>query len=109
MTAMARTTEEEAIHKRVSAKTVTMVEAKTRLAEWVRSAESGDPVVITRHGKAVVALVSADELERLAALRAAGPGAGLVSVAGGWDGSEELVAHLAEHQRSAARTAPDLD
>jgi len=50
-----------------------------------RKAEAGDPVVITRHGKPVVALVPAAELEQLERLRAAGPEGGLASLAGGWE------------------------
>jgi len=88
---------------------VTMVEAKTHLADWVRAAEGGKPVVITRHGKPVAALVAVEELERLRALRAAGPSAGLISVAGGWDDSEELVEILARHRRSPARETPELE
>jgi prevent-host-death family protein len=86
-----------------------MVEAKTHLADWVRTAESGRPVVITRHGKPVAALIAVEELERLRALRAAGPSMGLISVAGGWDGSEELAEILARHRRSPSRTVPELE
>ena len=39
----------------------------------MRKAEAGDPVVITRHGKAVVALVRADRLQQLERLSSAGP------------------------------------
>jgi antitoxin (DNA-binding transcriptional repressor) of toxin-antitoxin stability system len=53
--------------------------------------EAGGTVLITRHGKPVAALVRAEELETLERLRAAGPEAGLASLAGGWEDSEEIV------------------
>ena len=80
-----------------------VAEAKAHFAECLRSAEKGDSVVITRHGKPVAAMVRAEELERLERLRAAGPQAGLASVAGGWEGSEDLVEILLRQRRSAPR------
>ena len=73
------------------ARNVSLAEAKAKLSECVRDAERGDFIVITRHGKAVAGLVGAAELERLELLRAAGPEGGLASLAGGWEGSEELA------------------
>jgi prevent-host-death family protein len=90
------------------ATTVSAAKAKAEFAEYVRKAEAGDPVVITRHGKAVVALVPAHHLEQFQRLRAAGPSAGLVGLAGGWRGSEELVRLLAGSRRSKARRVPRL-
>lgn len=86
-----------------------MVEAKANFSEAVREAERGEPVIITRHGKPVVALVDAAEMPRWKALRAAGPKAGLVSVAGGWKGSEELADILARSRRTSKRRTIDLD
>lgn len=88
---------------------ITASEAKANLAEWLRIAQRGDPVVITRHGHAVAALVPAEDLDQLARLRAAGPEAGLIGLVGGWEGSEELVQRLAEQRRSSPRSATDLD
>jgi prevent-host-death family protein len=88
------------------ATTVSAAKAKAELAECIRRAEAGDPVLITRHGKAVVALVSADRLQQLERLRSAGPAAGLAGVVGGWRGSEELVRHLAGSRRTRARRVP---
>jgi prevent-host-death family protein len=79
---------------------------KAEFAECVRKAEAGDAVVITRHGRAVAALVPADRLEQLERLRAAGPEAGLAGLAGGWKGSEDLVAAIASVRRSRARRLP---
>ena len=78
----------------------TIVEAKNHFSDCVRSAESGNPVVITRHGRPVAAVVAADDLRRIEALRAAGPDAGLAGLAGGWEGSEELAEALAASHRT---------
>jgi prevent-host-death family protein len=90
------------------ATTVSAAKAKAEFAECMRKAEAGDPVVITRHGKAVVALVRADRLQQLERLRSASPAAGLASLAGGWRDSEELVRLLAGSRRSKARRVPRI-
>jgi prevent-host-death family protein len=41
--------------------TVGLYEAKTRLSELIRDAETGQDVVITRHGKPAVRLVAVTE------------------------------------------------
>jgi prevent-host-death family protein len=92
----------------IVATTVTAAKAKAEFAECIRKAEAGDPVVITRHGKAVVALVRADRLQQLERLRSASPASGLAGLAGGWRGSEELVRLLAGSRRSKARRVPRL-
>lgn len=81
------------------ARNISLAEAKAKLSECIREAERGEPVVITRYGKPVAALVGAEELERLDRLRAAGPGAGLAGLAGGWEGSEELADALDRRSR----------
>jgi prevent-host-death family protein len=90
------------------ATTMSAAKAKAEFAECMRKAEAGDAVVITRHGKAVVALVRADHLQQLERLRSAGPAAGLAGLAGGWRGSEELVRILDGSPRTKARRAPRL-
>ena len=85
------------------ATTVSAAKAKAEFAECIRKAEAGEPVVITRHGKAVVALVRADRLQQFERLRSAEPAAGLVGLAGGWRGSSELVRILAGSRRSKTR------
>ncbi len=89
------------------AKQVTIAEARDQLSAHVRSAEHGTPVVITRRGRAVAAIVAAEEYQRIERLRAAGPQAGLAGVAGGWEGSEELVRELDARRRSPPRHARD--
>jgi len=81
------------------ARNISLAEAKAKLSECIQEAERGEPVVITRYGKPVAALVGAEELERLDRLRAAGPGAGLAGLAGGWEGSEELADALDRRSR----------
>jgi prevent-host-death family protein len=85
------------------ARSISVAEMKAHFADWVRMAEAGDSVVITRHGKPVVALIPAAEMEQLARLKAAGPEKGLASLAGGWEGSEELVERIFEVRRSGPR------
>lgn len=84
-------------------KTLTTAEAKARFSEAVREAEDGSPIVITRHGRPVAALVRAEDVETLERLRAAGPEGGLASVAGGWEGSDELADLLLGYRRVGSR------
>ncbi len=83
--------------------TFSVAEAKARLAACIRRAEEGSSVIITRHGKPVAALVRAGDLEVLERLRAAGPEGGLASMAGGWEGSDELVELTAASGRGGSR------
>ena len=82
---------------------LSVAEAKARFSDCVRAAEAGEAVVITRHGRPVVALIPAGELAQIVRLRAAGPETGLAGLAGGWKGSEELVATVTHVRRSAGR------
>ena len=91
------------------AKGRSLSEVKARLSKYVRSAEHGEPVVITRHGEAVAAIVGAQELDTLQRLRSAGPEGGLMSVAGGWTDSEDLVRILESSPRAGSRSGPSLD
>jgi prevent-host-death family protein len=85
-------------------KDFSVAEAKAHFADCLRSAERGEPVVITRHGKRVAAVVAAEDLERLERLRAAGPEGGLASVAGGWEDSEAVVKAIRGFKRSRPRS-----
>jgi len=87
--------------------TVSASVAKARLSEWIQRTMLGEIVLITRHGKLVAALVPPEYLEQLQRLRRAGPQAGLVSVAGGWSGSDELAESLGQIERTAPRSQPD--
>jgi prevent-host-death family protein len=96
--------EEWRMPRRVSA-----AQVKAQFADCLRSAERGDSVLITRHGKPVAALVPATELEQLERLRAAGPEKGLAAIAGGWKGSEELVRAVGRVRRTGPRRTARLD
>jgi prevent-host-death family protein len=84
-------------------------EVKARFSEYIRAAQRGEPVVITRHGQAVAALVGSEELQTLQRLRSAGPEGGLASVAGGWEDSDDLVRILETSSRVGSRSGPSLD
>lgn len=86
-----------------------VAEVKAKLSEYVRAAEHGDSVVITRHGRAVAALVGPEELETLQRLRSAGPEGGLASLAGGWEDSDDLLRILRTGSRVGSRNGPPLD
>jgi len=89
-------------------KSISVAEAKATLSECIRKVEAGSAVLITRHGRPVAALVRPSDIEHLERLRKAGPESGLVSVAGGWENSEELAAILNGSPRHGQRNVPDL-
>ena len=86
-----------------------VADVKARLSEYIRSAEHGDAVVITRHGQVVAALVGAEEVQTLERLRLAGPESGLASLAGGWEGSDDLIRALEASSRVGSRNSSELD
>jgi len=88
---------------------LSVVEAKAHLSDCIREVEQGGSVLITRHGKAVAALVPADILEHVERLKKAGPQGGLASLAGGWKGSEDLVRLLMRSKRTKSRKHTVLD
>jgi prevent-host-death family protein len=90
-------------------KALSVAEAKASLSDAIREVEGGSTVIITRHGKPVAALVKPEDADKLEVLRAAGPQQGLVSVAGGWPGSEGLVANIAMAARRGKRRPVRLD
>lgn len=84
-------------------KASSIAEVKATLSEKIREVERGEPILITRHGKPVAALVPAEDLETLARLRAAKPEGGLASIAGGWQDSDDLVRILDASPRIGTR------
>ncbi len=88
---------------------VTAAEAKAKFAECLRSAEKGDSVVITRHGKDVAVLISPErhlQVQRIEASRKPG---GLAALAGGWEGSDELYRIVKRIRRTGPRAAPKFE
>ena len=85
------------------ARSLSAARAKAAFSECIRRAEGGTSVVITRHGRAVAALVPVDQLKQMERLRSAGPESGLAGLAGGWPGSAALVSALAHSRRSKVR------
>ena len=90
-------------------KALSVAEAKAHLSDAIRDVEAGGTVVITRHGKPVVALVRAEDATAIERLRSAGPEKGLASIAGGWKGSEELVEAIKAAPRHGRRRPPRLE
>jgi len=88
---------------------VPVSEAKARFSDFVRAVERGEFLIITRHDKPVAALVRPDNIEQLDRLRAAGPEGGLASLAGGWEGTDELAQIITETPRTTYHIIPDLD
>jgi prevent-host-death family protein len=90
-------------------KALSVAEAKATLSDAIRGVETGTPVLITRHGKPVAALVRAEDLSTLERLRSAGPQQGLASVAGGWKGSDDLVSAITSAPRRGRRKPASMD
>ena len=96
------------ISSKVEREAVPVNEAKRDLSRYIRQAEHGDAVIISRRGHPVAALVGSELLEQLERLQAAGPEAGLAGLAGGWEGSDDLAA-LLEDQPRRSRQSPELE
>ena len=86
-----------------------IADAKAHLSSCIAQVEAGEPLMITRHGRAVVAMISADEWERLKIVQGA-QRRGLAALIGGWDDSDTLVEQVQAvvASRSMARPLPDL-
>lgn len=82
---------------------LSVAEAKARFSECIRDAEGGDPVLVTRNGRPVAAIVSAEQLALVKRVEAASEGRGLAFLAGGWEDSDELVAAVQAGARSGRR------
>ncbi len=90
-------------------KSISVAKAKATFSDCIRQVEVGSPVLITRHGKPVAALVRAGDLEHLERLRKAGPESGLAGIAGGWENSEELTTILDGSPRHGQRDTADYE
>jgi len=90
-------------------KSVSIAKAKATLSDCIRDVETGSSVLITRYGKPVAVLVRASDFHCFDRLRKTGPEGGLASLAGGWEGSDELVRILNESPRFGQRKTPPLN
>jgi prevent-host-death family protein len=92
-------------------KTAPASDVKENFAEYVRSAEGGEAVVITRYGRPVAVLLSASRYERMERLAAPSAEAGLAGIAGRWEDGDELADELERvvRARAAVRSLDELD
>ena len=91
-------------------KTAPASEVKENFADYVRSAEEGESVVITRYGRPVAVLLSTSRYERLERLASPPPDAGLAGLVGRWEDGDELADEVERVVRSrhAVRALDDL-
>ncbi|HEX2163230.1 MAG TPA: type II toxin-antitoxin system Phd/YefM family antitoxin [Thermoanaerobaculia bacterium] len=92
-------------------KTAPASEVKENFAEYVRSVEGGESVVITRYGRPVAVLLSASRYERMERLTEPTADAGLAGLAGRWEDGDELADELERvvRARAAVRALDELD
>jgi len=90
-------------------KSISIAEAKATFSDCIRQVEAGSSVLITKHGRPVAALVCPGDLEHLERLKKAGPESGLVSIAGGWENSEQLATILDGSPRHGQRDITDFE
>ncbi len=89
-------------------RSLSVAEAKAHFSECIQTAIEDGYILITRYGKPVAAVVRVEDLEHLERLRAVGSSGGLASLAGGWEGSEDLVTELEVMVRSQPRNSSEL-
>jgi prevent-host-death family protein len=90
-------------------KELTAAEAKARFADCLRTAEAGEPVLVTRHGKPVAAIVGAEDLRQLERLRAASPDEGLAGLAGKWKDGDAFADFIQSSFRAWREDPPRSD
>lgn len=92
-------------------KTAPASDVKENFAEYVRSVEGGESLVITRYGRPVAVLLSASRYERMERLAAPAADAGLAGIAGRWQDGDELADELERvvRARAAVRSLDELD
>ncbi len=84
--------------------------AKAHFTECIDRAEAGDPVMITRHGKPVAAIVRANDLIVLSRLHDDDPKSGLAGILDSWNDDEGLANTLDAivKRRALPRRVPTL-
>ncbi len=78
---------------------ISLTKAKAHLSACIRTVETGEPIIIKKYGKPIVALVKIADFTHLNQSHQKSQEKGLVSIAGGWNGSEELANILDESTR----------
>lgn len=86
-------------------KSVPITEIEAHPRSWFRAAEAGESILVTRQGQTVVIVLPAAKLgnqlqETVPPIESP---AGLAGVAGGWEGSEELVKLIGRNRRRRRR------
>jgi len=91
--------------------TRSIADAKAHFADAIASAEAGEPVLITRHGKPVAAIIPAAALALLERAQEDSPEAGLAGIAGRWSDLDDWLGHLDRiaTDRPSARPIPPLE
>lgn len=82
------------------ARFVSIAEVRATLSECIRDVERGETVVVTRRGRPVAGIVPVESLEVLPRHRELKQTVGLASLAGGWEGSDELASILDSSPRN---------
>ncbi|MBA3699436.1 MAG: type II toxin-antitoxin system Phd/YefM family antitoxin [Planctomycetes bacterium] len=90
--------------------TCSIADTKAHLSSCVARAEAGEPVLITRHGRPVAAMISAEEWDRVQAVLGTRR-RGLAGLLGGWEDSDRLASHVDEvvAARSTTRPLPSME
>ena len=90
-------------------KCLSIDEAQAALPECIRQIQKGEPLLIMRGEKPVAALIRPEDLAQLERLAETHAEAGLASLAGGWDGSDDLVRCLETSSRIGQRDIAVID
>jgi len=88
--------------------TRTIADAKAHLSSCVASAEAGEPVLLTRHGRPVAAMINTQDWERLQALKASHK-RGLMALVDGSESGDAWAEQIDRIMatRSSVRSLPD--
>lgn len=87
-------------------KSVPITEIEARPRSWFRAAEAGESILVTRRGRTVAVVLPAAKLGKpdQKTVPQLESQAGLAGLAGGWEGSEELVKLIGRNRRSRRRS-----
>jgi len=77
---------------------ISLTKLKTHFSAYIRNVETEAPIIITKYGKPIVALIHITDFALLNQHHQKNPPKGLASIAGGWNGSMEL-ADILDHSK----------